>query len=1074
MKKMFLSLMVAMLFGIVAFGQVKEVTGKVTDAGGVALANASVKEKGTKNGVASTVDGSFKISVKQGAVLVISVIGFEPKEVLASGNLNISLATDTKTLNEVVVTALGIRKQAKELGYSAATVSGKDLETAVPISVANGLTGKVAGLGINTTNNGVFAPTRIVLRGNRSLTGNNQALIVVDGAIYYNDISTINPDDIVDINILKGASASAIYGSDASNGVMLITTKKGVKGRSSITFSSTAQIEAVSYMPALQNEFGSNGGEAFVNDFSDLTTYVPYENQSYGPRYNGRMVPLGRVLSDGTVQMVPYTALPNEKRNFFADGFTTQNNISFQSGDEHSSSYISLQDVNTKAVMPGDIGRRDALRVGGTKTYGIFSATYSIGYTYKYKNNTNTGSVYDNVMNSPAHVPLTSYKDWRNNKYATLDGYYNDYFDNPYWDIDNQRNKSTEHNVSANMQLSIKPVDWLTLSYRGAITEIIGLYEYTGAPHTYSNFSKTDKRVVYANNNGGYDTVLESAKYIANSAGANGSPATYRNGSGNNLLFSSDFLASFSKDITKDFSLKVNAGISYLDNKKSYNSVGATALLIPVYNVANVSGTPSAGNGNAEARKFGYFADVTVGYNNYLFVHGSYRTDIDSRLSRDNRYIPYYDVDASFVITDAFPKLTNDVFSFAKLRGAYSITGNVSGLGGGSNFIADAAYVINPAYYANATGFTTGQYVQSTTVSNPNIHPEKVNEKEIGLELGFFKNRIYLTASAYRQETTDGIVTASTASSSGFYKALLNAANTVNKGIELELKANIVRTKNVSWNVGLNYTYNENKVTSINGDLLSLQLSPTIGDISNAVITTGNGTNGNAYAVKGSPFPLIQTRDWVRDPASGKVIVDPNTGNPSASTALSPFGRATPKDIFGFTTNVTWKSFTFTLTGDYRGGYNIFNAIGQYMDFTGISATSASTHRQRFVFPNSVYSSNGKYVDNTNIMVDDANFNFWPGLYRSVGGNYITSAAALKIREVAIAYQFPQSLLGHLKIVKNATFTLSGRNLLMIRPKSNLWTDPEFNEGTGNDAGRTTENQTPPTRFYSATLSITL
>ncbi len=1074
MRKILASLMAMMLFCIIAFGQTTVVTGKVTDASGVPLPNASVRVKGSKSGTSSAVDGTFKITVKAGSVLEISEVGFETKEVLASGDLNVSLAVDTKNLNEVVVTALGIRKQAKELGYSAATVAGKDLEVAAPISVANGLTGKVSGLTISTTNNGLFAPTRVTLRGNRSLTGNNQALIVVDGAIYYNDISTINPDDIVDINILKGASASAIYGSDASNGVMLITTKKGTKGKSSLTISSTAQVEAVSYMPALQNSFGSNGGEAVVNDFNDLTTYIPYENQSYGPRFNGKMVPLGRVLPDGTVQMVPYSARPNEKRDFFANGTTTQNNMSFQSGDDHGSSFISLQDVNSKAVMPGDIGRRDAVRLGGTKTYGIFSANYSVSYTYKYKNTTNTGAVYENVMNSPAHVPLTSYKDWQNNKFATLDGYYNDYFDNPYWDIANQRNKSTEHNISANLQLAVKPVDWLTLSYRGALTEIIGLYEYTGAPHIYSAAARTENRVIYANYDASaYDTVHESAKYTATSAGVNGSPATYRNANANNLLFTSDFVAGFSKDINSHFIVRANAGISYMDNLKSYNYTAATALLFPVYNVSNVSGTPSALNGSLEARKFGMFGDATVGFNNFAFLHGSYRTDIDSRLSKDNRYIPYYDVDASFVITDAFPKLVNDVFSFAKIRGAYSITGNISPLGGGSSYIADGAYIINPTYVSNGSGYSTGQFLQNTTVSNPGIKPEITHEKEVGVELGFFKSRVYLTASAYRQETTSAIVTSSTASSSGFYKALLNAANTINKGIELELKTNIIKTRNTSWSVNLNYTYNVNNVTVINGNLQSLAISPTNTDPAN-LVNTNITTNANSFAVVGNPFPVIQTYDWVRDPASGKIIVDPITGNPSKSTSLTNFGRVTPKDIFGFTSSFTWKRFTFNVTGDFRGGYKIFNSIGQYMDFTGISATSASTNRQRFVYPNSVVLSGGKYVDNTNIMVDDANFNFWPGIYRSVGANYMTSAAAFKIREVAIAYQFSQALLSKTKIIKNASLTVSGRNLLMIRPKSNLWTDPEFSEGIGNDAGRTSENQTPPTRIFSATLSITL
>src|SRR5258706_2831742 len=192
-------------------------------------------------------------------------------------------------------------------------------------------------------------------------------------------------------------------------------------------------------MLKLQNRFGSNGGEAFVNDFNDLSTYIPYENQSYGPQYNGALVPLGRPVYDGSLLKVPYAGLKDEKKNFFNHGLTTQNNFSYSSGDDNGRFYLSLQDISSHATMPGDKGRRDVLRVGGSKTYGIFSANYSFSYTYKTTDYTNTGDVYQLVMNTPAHVPLTKLKDWRNDKFADVNGFYNDYFDNPYWDIDNIR-----------------------------------------------------------------------------------------------------------------------------------------------------------------------------------------------------------------------------------------------------------------------------------------------------------------------------------------------------------------------------------------------------------------------------------------------------------------------------------------------------------------------------------------------------------------------------------------------------------------------------------------------------------
>ncbi len=1070
MRKIFPLLTMLMLLGVFAFSQSRVISGTVTDDKGTPVEGATVKVKGSKTGVAAGANGYYQISASSGAKLVFSGIGVATQEIIVGSDatVNVSLKRDVNELSTVVVTSFGVQKQSRELGYSATAVQSKELNVAKPVSVANGLTGKVAGLQINTTNNGLFAPTRITLRGNRSLTGNNQPLLVVDGAIFYNDINTLNPDDIASINVLKGSSASAVYGSDASNGVLIITTKKGTRGRSSLTASTTLQIEKLSYMQKLQNEFGSNGGEKFVNDFNDLSTYIPYENQSYGPRFNGAMVPLGRPTADGSVLMVPYSAIKNQKRDFFQTGITTQNNVSFASGDETSSFYLSAQDISTKAIMPGDKGRRDVFRVGGSKTYGIFSAVYSVSYTNKYTNTTNTGTVYSNVLNTPAHVPLSKLKNWATDKFADVNGFYNDYFHNPYWDIDNTRNLTTDNNLTGNVMFSVKPSKSFGISYRMAITSLNSKYEFKSNPINYSTYAITDRRVVYSNPNGtGVDTVLESPKSLAQSAGTAGTAASYVNSNYSNFLITSDLLATFNHKIINDLTVKATAGATYIDNKISGIYTGASSLIVPVYNINNISGTPNLGgtgvNFNREANKLGFFGDAALTYKSFATVHGSYRTDIDSRLSDKNKYIPYYDIDAAIVLSDLIPSIAegkSKVLNYLKIRGAHSVTGNISALGGGSAYIADGAYLINKTFNVGS-GFpfgSLGGFNQSTLVANPDLKPEKVTENEVGLEFGLFNGRVNAVLEGYRSELTDGIVQASTSSASGAYAALLNAANVKNTGFGIELKTAVVQTRNLSWNVNANYTYNKNEVVKISGGATSIQLG---------------GANANAYAVVGQAFPVIETRDWLRD-AQGRVIVDAVTGNPSRDPNLKIFGQATPKYILGLTSNLVWKNFTFNITVDYRGGHKIFNAIGQYTDFTGISATSASTNRQRFVFPNSVtLDGNKNSIPNTNITTDDGNFNFWPGLYRSVGSNYITSADAWKLREVAIAYQIPNKLLGNGKVVKSGSIILSGRNLLMFRPKSNLWTDPEFSEDTSNAAGRTSENQAPPTRVFSATLSLT-
>ena len=1058
MRKFFLLSPILIVGALCLYAQQHIVNGYVTGQDGNPIPSATVRSN--KGNVSTLTDenGHFKISAPADGVISITSVGYDPIEVDVKGQstINVTLTLTSKALNEIVVTALGIVRQEKALGYSSTQLKGKDLVQAKPINVANGLTGKVSGLQISTVNNGLFAPTRITIRGNRSLTGNNQALIIVDGAIYYNDISNLNPDDIESINVLKGASAAAIYGSDASNGVLVITTKKGNSGRPVINFSSTVQLETVSYMPALQNRFGSNGGESFPQNFNDLSFYIPYENQQYGPQFNGKLVPVGRPIGDGSLLIVPYSAITNEKRKFFDNAITTQNNISYSAGDDKSRFFLSAQDVHSNGVMPKDFGNRDVFRAGGSRTFGVFSANYSLSYTNKYTNTTNTGNVYNNVLNVPQHVPLTSLKDWQNNKFADPSGYFNDFADNPYFIIDNQRNKTTVNDLAANVQLNLQPLSWLHLSYRASVNNSNSRYDYTQGIAHYNTHAQTSDTVIYSNPTGtGLDTVKESPKF--NAQGPSTTQASYNTSTYSNFLFTSDFLVTATNDINKNFNLSVTLGTSYINNQINYLGVNAGPLFLPVYNINSLTGIAGLGQYNNQAKKLGYFGDVTIGYKNFAFLHGSYRTDIDSRLSRANRYIPYYDIDGSVVLSDMIPSISNErVLNFLKIRAAHSLTGNASALGGGSSNIADGAYATDPTL-RTAPGFPfngLGGFLLNTNIANPNIKPELITENELGVELVFFHNRISLVADVYQQELKDGIVYTNTASSHGFTSSLINAASTQTKGFEMELKATLIKSKAVSWNVGINYSHIQSKVVSINGDLQSINIG------------------GNSYAVVGQPYPVIETNDWIRDP-QGHIIVDQITGNPTVDPNLRIQGNANPTDLLGLTTSVNWNHFTLTATADYRGGNKVFNSLGQTMDFTGISSTSAITGRQRFVFPNSVIDEGGgKFVKNTNITTDDAGYNFWAGSYLNVGSNYITSGWYLKLREVVLRYDFPKKWYTKAKIFQEISFALSGRNLIMMRPKTNIWTDPEFNDDTSNAVGRNSVNQTPPTRIFSATLSF--
>lgn len=1064
MKKLLLvSLCFLTLLVTHAFAQNRTITGTVTaKEDGLPIPGASVKVAGTNLGTQTNSTGKFTLSVTPGQSLTVSFIGYNTATVPVGEKsvVNVVLVAQSKQLTEVVVTSFGVQRQAAQLGFSTTKVSGADINTAKPISVANGLTGKVSGLEISTVNAGIFAPTRITLRGNRSLTGNNQPLIVVDGSIYYSDISTLNPEDIASTDVLKGSSASAVYGSDASNGVIVITTKHGAKAPT-VNVSTTVDLETVSYLPGLQSQFGANGGESFVNDFNSLAYYIPYENQSYGPLFNGDLVPIGRPLADSTVHLVPYAAVKNQKRDFFNTGVTTHYNFSYEAEGFH----LSFQDLKSTSVTPGDKGRRDIFRVGGEKKYGIFSATYGATYTYVTKNTTNSGSVYDDLLESPMNIPVADLKDV-NSKWGNPNTYYNDYYISPGQIIAEDRNLDIENHLNANVALNLKPAKWVNLTYRSSIENIQQRFQYEDSGISYSDYVKKAQIMAYPNLNG------QGVYYTYGDAGtkysATDQPPYYYMYNFNNLLFSSDFLASFNTKFLKDFSFNGTGGVSYLENKITYDPIdnvnAAGALTTLPFNTQNFSSTANVtGQYQNEARKIGYFAEATVGYKDYAFVHGSFRTDLDTRLSKANRYIPYYDVDGSLILSEMFKSITeNGILDFAKLHYAHSLTGNVSALANGSPYIAYGAYKTVPTFGA-ASGFPYAAsglsgYTLTTTVANPNIKPEKITEDEFGINLGFLNDRISFDGSIYKSTTRDGIVFASISSASGYSQALVNAANSTNKGFELDLSGTILKSSDFSWTMKANWTHEKSEVNSIVSGVTA--------------INVGN----SSYAVVNLPYPEIEGYDWTRDPANGKIIVDKNTGLPTRASKLSVLGNANPTDIVGLSTVVKYKGFTFSTTWDYRGGYKIYNSnLGTTLDHSGNSITSVVAGRQRFVMPNSEYKdANGNYVANTNVEVQDGNFNFWPTLYQSVDANYVVSAAAWKLREASLSYALPKQWLNDVKFIKGVTLTLSGRNLLMFRPKTNVFTDPEFSNDTGNGVGTTSLNQLPPTRIVSGTLSVTL
>jgi TonB-linked SusC/RagA family outer membrane protein len=1068
MKKLFL-LIVLFVFisGYTLLAQTIVITGTVTSSvqGEGAIPGVTVTVKGTTVGAITDVSGKYSVTAPQNATtLVFSYIGMKKQEIEIGGRkvIDVIMEPEILGLNEVVVTAFGIKRPAKELGVATAQVSDQQLTQAGVSNVVNGLAGKVSGLEINTVNNGVNPDTRITLRGNRHFLASNEALVVLDGVpVDASFLNSINPNDIGNVDVLKGASASALYGNDASNGVLVITTKRGsASGKPVIKVSNTTTFEQVSYLPKLQKRFGSGSGEDTVNYLPDYTfwigpnrntdPYTAYENQCYGPEFNGQMVPLGGVLADGSYQMVPYSYVPDGKLKFFNTGISTQNDISYSVGDDKNSFYLSAQDVNTTGTIPDDKNRRSGVRMSGSRTTGIFHADFSMGFT---ETNTNVSGgeyfqqrpVYWNVLNTPGEIDLTNYKDIVNNKFANPNGYFNAYYPNPYWQLNYSRNITRKEDLLGSGLISINPAPWIDISYRAGLT-----YSST------ANNSYRDPVV--------YNSYMASDPWQAGAIGT-GSPFAGVSADQiyNSIILTGDLLVQLNKKVG-DFTGKLILGNSMFSDK--YRQVGLTnnSLVIPLlYNISNRLGEPGVSEQVLNRNSMGVFGDITLGYKDLVFIHASARNDWDSRLTKANRSFFYPGVDASLILSDAIPSLKdNSILSFAKIRGGWSKTGQISlanwyatlpsfVAGTGNNDPGDFSAVGFP--YGSLAGFQLNR-----TLSNPNLKPEITNEIEAGFELSFIKNRIHLSLNGYQSKTKDQTIPATISYATGYQSAYINAGVLQTQGIETDFKLTpFLNFGDFDWNIIVNYTYQTSKVLSILPGLNQLLIS----DVS--------------YAIVGQQFPSIQVTDVERDP-QGHIIVDPVTGYPIKDPALKNMGHGNPNHLLGLTNTFTYKGFNLNIVAEYRTGNVIDNWVGNQLDFTGNTWHSAQNGRQSFVIPNSVIeTSPGVYVPNTNVVIQNAGRLFWTNSdYESVQSTYLTSAAFWKLREISLNYDIPvKNIFGG--AIKAAQVGIVGRNLIMIRPKTNIWTDPEFNNetGTSNATGFTDYNQTPPTRIYGFSVKLT-
>lgn len=1047
------------------------VKGKVLDSKDQPIEGVSITVRGRTSGAQSNAEGLFSIRASRGETLVFSFIGYETKEVLVgrSASLVVNLQENKKLLGEVVVTALGIQRQSRELGYSTAKVSSATINQAKSTNLATGLSGKVSGLQINLNDNSVDPSTRIVLRGNRSFLGNNQALLIVDGVqVDLNYINYINPNDVDNVTVLKGANAAALYGSDASNGVLVITTKKGVKGKPTITVSSTYTQDKVAFLPELQNSYGPHAGEytqgyALFTDYRGNRSYIPFEQQAQGPAFNGDSVLVGFPQRNGQVLRGIYKAYPDAKYNFFNKGNTWQNDISYAAADEKGSYFVSFQDVKMNGTVPNDMGRRTGMRFNGSRTYGIFSS--SIGLAYNQLNVDQDGdlnSTYTSLLGFPPNINVPLYKNTATDPNASINGFPIPYSLNPYWYVNNVRNKYRNDNLAGNIDFNLKILPWLNALYRVGYSSFLNNGKLTTADKTYSNDA-----ILFSNSS------FSSDNYIA----FPGAPGQVTDTYDSRSRLSTTALLTAERPLGP-INAKLILGYTTNDIYERKSTQNSMSLAFPgFFNVTSGTQSPTLTDVTSRIRTTGAFADLTLGYKEFLFLHGSVRRDQSSLLAEQFRTFYYPGVDVSFIASDAIGALRdNKVISYLKVRGSITRVGNVNipPFSLLNTFQLANAGANNPNNTGAYNGFpftTSGvtSYAINQTVYNPLLKPEFTVAQEVGMDLGFLNGRINLQLAYFKENTTNQTVPIQVSPVTGYSTQYINVGEMENKGYEVDLNITpIIKLRNgLRWNAGLNFSYLNNRVISLLPGTNELNISGSTGIKQEG----GLPLVTNDYAIVGQAFPYLKVPDWKRDP-QGRVIVDNVTGLPSQDPNPQPFGQLNPKYRLGLNTSVSFKGFTLSGTAEFRAGNVIFNNI-PYLDEFSLSPRSVAAGNQRFVYPNSVILQNGKYVPNTNVTVNDY-FQFWGqnGFAYLPRAFFVSSGDFWKLRELALTYDFPLSLVQKLKIVKKATLGIVGRNLFIWRSKDNQWTDPEFSEDNSNAVGQTSTYQAPPVRSYGVNLTV--
>jgi TonB-linked SusC/RagA family outer membrane protein len=1100
MKKLLLLIVLFVFVGVsTLLAQTRVITGTVTSSiqGEGPIPGVTIVVKGTTIGTNTDVNGKYTLTVPQNATtLVFTYIGMKKQEIAIGGRSEINgvMESDILGLDEVVVTALGISRERKSLGYATQEVKGDIISAVKSDNFVNSLSGKVAGVVI-TRNTNIGGSTNIQVRGATSITGNNQALFVIDGVPisnrndntraqsqdgagydYGNAASDINPDDIESINVLKGAAATALYGSRAATGVVMITTKKGTlrKNGIGITINSNVTVGTVdkSTFPTFQNKYGAGygtyyggpGGYWYMRDLNgdgvDEQWVVTSEDASYGAAFD----PSLKVYqwdavdpeSPNYLKATPWVAAKNGPITFFNKAMTYTNSVAIDNSSDKGSYRLSYTNFKNNGIVPNsEIIKNNLLMNGNWKVNDRLTVSGSANFIRSNGRGRNSTGYNDNNMGWrqwwQTNVDIQQLKDMYFKTHRNVTWNWSDptvakpiYWDNPYWLAYESYETDSRSRFIGYMSADYKIFNWLSIFGR-ASTDF------------YSALEEERKAVGSVPGRFGLGTGVD---------GSLGRP-TIGSGYLRRDYFSSeenyDLMLNINKDITSDLNLKAVLGANI--NRQKFNRVIAATnggLAIPrLYSLQNsISAIPYPKESASTIGINGIYASASLGYKNFLFLDGTLRRDHSSTLPVSNAVYYYPSVSGSIIFSEL---IKQPWLSFGKLRLNYAQVGSSAGF----DQIQDTYDIITP--------FNSPMSAVATTKKNPDLKPEKTNSIEAGLEMYFFEKRLGFDLALYKTNTTNQILPLSVSTSSGYVYKNINAGEIENKGVEVVFTIVPVRTTNFSWDINLNWSKNLNKVISLYPGVDNYQLG-----------SFQSGVSVNARV--GQPYGILEGSDYTY--LNGERVVNPANGRyVKTTTSNNDLGKAAPDWKGGIQNTFTYKSWRFSFLVDMSQGGHIWSLDMYYGLATGLYPETAVNNdlgnpvRNPIVWadpadPTKGYAAtSGGFInpgvnpngEKNKARISAANYGSF-GYLRIPDAAFSYDASYIKLREVSLSYSIPPTILRNF-FIKGVDLSVVGSNLWIIS-KHLPYGDPESGLGAGNLMGYTT-GSLPSTKDLGFNIRLT-